>query len=45
MSRLPYLSSEQITEIRLYFPLPHRVARVDDTRGVSDIIYAIKHGL
>ncbi len=45
MSRLFYLSPEQLEVIRPYFPLSHGVPRVDDLRVVSGIIYVIKHGL
>lgn len=45
MSRLFYLSSEQIEKIRPFFPLSHGVPRVDDVKVVSGIIYVIKHGL
>lgn len=45
MSRLFYLSPEQLEIIRPYFPLSHGVSRVDDLRVISGIIYVIKHGL
>ena len=45
MSRLFYLSPEQLEVIRPYFPLSHGVARVDDMKVISGIIYVIKHGL
>ena len=45
MSRLFYLSLEQLEIIRPYFPLSHGVPRVDDLRVISGIIYVIKHGL
>jgi Transposase and inactivated derivatives len=45
MSRLPYLSQEQLEKMRPYFPLSHGVTRVDDLRVLSGIIYVIKHGL
>ena len=45
MSRLLYLSPEQLEKMRPYFPLSHGVARVDDLKVLSGIIYVIKHGL
>jgi len=45
MSRLFSLTPEQLETIRPYFPLSHGVARVDDLRVVSGIIYVIKNGL
>lgn len=45
MSQLFYLSPEQLESIRPYFPLSHGIARVDDLRVISGIIYVIKHGL
>ena len=45
MSQLFYLSPEQIEMIRPFFPLSHGIARVDDVKVVSGIIYVIKHGL
>lgn len=45
MSRLFSLTSKQLEIIRPYFPLSHGVARVDDLRVVSGIIYVIKNGL
>ena len=45
MSRLFYLSSEQLERIRPYFPLSHGVSRVDDLKVISGIIYVIKYGL
>jgi len=45
MSRLFYLSQEQLEMIRPYFPLSHGAPRVDDLRVISGIIYVIKHGL
>ena len=44
MSRLFYLSTEQLEKIRPYFPLSHGVARADDLKVPSGIIYVIKHG-
>lgn len=45
MKGLYYLSQEQLNKIKPCFPLSHGVARVDDLRVVSGIIYVIKHGL
>jgi transposase len=45
MSQLLYLSVEQLEKIRPYFPLSHGIARVDDLKIISGIIYVIKHGL
>lgn len=45
MSRLFSLTSKQLETIRPYFPLSHGIARVDDLRVVSGIIYVIKNGL
>lgn len=45
MSNLYYLSEAQYEKIKPYFPLSHGVARVDDLRVVSGIIYVIRNGL
>ena len=45
MSKLFYLSVHQLDVIRPYFPLSHGIARVDDLRVISGIIYVLKHGL
>lgn len=45
MSRLFYLSPEQLERIRPYFPLSHGIARVDDLKVISGIMYVIKYGL
>jgi len=45
MSRLFSLTLKQLETIRPYFPLSHGIARVDDLRVVSGIIYVIKNGL
>jgi len=45
MSKLFYLSVYQLDLIRPYFPLSHGIARVDDLRVISGIIYVLKHGL
>lgn len=45
MSELYLLSRKQFERIAPYFPLSHGVARVDDVRVISGIIYVIRHGL
>lgn len=45
MSDLFLLSEAQMRRIEPFFPLSHVVARVDDRRIISGIIYVIKHGL
>lgn len=45
MSDLFLLSEAQMRRIEPFFPLSHGVARVDDRRIISGIIYVIKHGL
>lgn len=45
MPRTYLLSDSQFARIKPYFPLSHGVARVDDRRVISGIIYVIKHGL
>ena len=40
-----WLSDAQLRSIQPYFPLSHGIARVDDLRVVSGIIYVIKNGL
>jgi transposase len=43
---LPFeLTQSQLERIAPYFPLSHGVARVDDLRVISGIIYVIRHGL
>jgi transposase len=39
------LSERQMARISPHFPLSHGIARVDDRRVVSGIIYVIRHGL
>ena len=39
------LTSSQFERIKPYFPLSHGVARVDDVRVLSGIIYVIRGGL
>jgi transposase len=45
MSDIFFLSESQMARIASHFPLSHGVARVDDRRVVSGIVYVIKHGL
>jgi transposase len=45
MSDLFLLTKSQFFRIQPYFPLAHRVVRVDDMRVISGIIDVIKHGL
>ncbi len=45
MSDLFLLSERQLARIAQYFPLSHGIARVDDRRVVSGIIYVIRNGL
>ena len=45
MSDLFLLSQAQMRRIVRYFPLSHGVARVDDRRIVSAIVFVIKNGL
>ena len=45
MDDLFLLSKAQMRRIEPYFPLSHGVARVDDRRVVSGIIFVIKNGL
>lgn len=45
MTKLFLLSKNQFNRIKPYFPLSHGVARVDDVRVISGIIYVIKNGL
>jgi len=45
MSDLLWLSAGQMRKIKPYFPLSHGVARVDDRRVVSGIIFVLKNGL
>jgi len=39
------LSETQMRRIEPYFPLSHGIARVDDRRVISGIIYVIRNGL
>ena len=45
MSDLIWLSEAQMRRIEPYFPLSHRVPRVDDRRIISGIIFVIRNGL
>jgi putative transposase len=45
MSDLFLLSRAQMRRIVRYFPLSHGVARVDDRRIVSAIVFVIRNGL
>jgi transposase len=45
MADMFLLSEAQMRRIELYFPLSHGIARVDDRRVISGIIYVIRNGL
>jgi putative transposase len=45
MTDLFLLSQTQMRRIERYFPLSHGVARVDDRRIVSAIVFVIRNGL
>lgn len=46
MSVPPFLlTTAQMRRVSPHFPLSHGVARVDDRRVLSGIIYVIRHGL
>ena len=45
MSDLIWLSDAQMQQNRPYFPLSHGIARVDDRRVLSGIIFVIRNGL
>jgi putative transposase len=45
MADLFLLSQVQMRRIERYFPLSHGIARVDDRRIVSAIVFVIKNGL
>ena len=45
MSDLIWLSDAQLERISPYFPLSHGIARVDDGRVLSGIIFVIRNGL
>ena len=44
MTELWLLSSDQMSQIASFFPKPHGVAREDDRRVVSGIIYVLSMG-
>ena len=45
MADLFLLSEAQMRRVAVYFPLSHGIARVDDRRIVSAIVFVIKNGL
>ena len=45
MSDLIWLSTTQMRRIEPYFPLSHGVARVDDRKVISGIIFVLRNGL
>ena len=45
MGDLFLLSEAQMRRIAAFFPLSHGVARVDDRRVISGIVFVIKNGL
>ena len=45
MADLLLLSEAQMRRIEPYFPLSHGIARVDDRRVISGIIFVIRNGL
>ena len=45
MSDLFWLTEAQMRRISPYFPLSHGIARVDDRRVLSGIIFVIRNGL
>ena len=45
MSDLIWLSEAQMRRILPYFPLSHGIARIDDRRVISGIIFVIRNGL
>lgn len=45
MDDLFLLSEAQMCRIEPYFPLSHGMARVDDRRVISGVIYVIRNGL
>ena len=44
MADLFLLSEAQMRRIERYFPLSHGIARVDDRRVISGIIFVIRNG-
>ena len=45
MDDLFWLSGRQMRRIAAYFPLSHGIARVDDRRVISGVIFVIRNGL
>ena len=45
MADLFLLSEAQMRRIEPYFPLSHGIARVDDRRVISGIVFVIRKGL
>ena len=45
MSDLYWLTDEQMARLKPFFPLSHGVARVDDMRVLSGIIFINRNGL
>ena len=45
MADLFLLSEAQMRRIERYFPLSHGIARVDDRRVISGIVFVIRNGL
>ena len=45
MDDLFLLSKAQMRRIEPYFPLSHGIARVDDRRVISGIVFVIRNGL
>src|SRR6185312_13582825 len=45
MSDLIWLSRAQMRRIEPYFPLSHGIARVDDRRVISGIVFVIRNGV
>ena len=45
MDDLLLLSKAQMRRIEPYFPLSHGIARVDDRRVISGIVFVIRNGL
>ena len=45
MDDLFLLTEAQMRRIELYFPLSHGIARVDDRRVISGIVFVIRNGL
>lgn len=45
MSDVFLLTETQMRRIEPYFPLSHGIARVDDRRVISGIVFVIRNGL